>query len=228
MTWVAVAIGGSAVVGGLVSSHSASQASRAQENASNQANETQRYMFDQQRADQAPYRQVGTGALNALGGMYGIGPNGEKIAPDFSSFAQTPDYKFAFDQGISALDKSAAARGRLNSGGQMKGITRFGQGLATQNFNNYANRLASLAGIGQSANAQGAAAGQNYANQVGNNLQNAGNARASGYINNANSFNNVLSQGANAFGMYRGGMYGGGEGSIGMGGGDSYNLTPTG
>ena len=57
----------------------------------------------------------------------------------------------AFTQGLQALDRSAASKGTLQSGGQAKGAQEFGQGLASQQYGNYFNRLLSLAGIGQGA-----------------------------------------------------------------------------
>jgi hypothetical protein len=99
----------------------------------------------------------------------------------FAKFRADPGYQFAFDEGQRALQSSAAARGILNSGATAKALTRYGQGVADQQYGNYFNRLASLAGIGQNATNSIAQIGQNSANTQGNAFMNAGNARASAY-----------------------------------------------
>jgi hypothetical protein len=87
----------------------------------------------------------------------------------------------------------------------MKGIQRFGQDLASQEYQNAFNRfqversarlnpLQSLMGSGQSAtNVLTGAAGQMGQNEASN-IYNAGQARASGYIGSANALNTALGQ----------------------------------
>lgn len=69
------------------------------------------------------------------------------------------------------------------------------------------NRLASLAGVAQTATNQVGQYGTNYANAVGNNLTNAGNARAQGIYGSANSWANGAQQVAGAAGQYLGSQY---------------------
>ena len=69
---VAAAVIGSAVVGGVVSSNSASKAASQQRDAANQANATQQQFYNQTRTDQAPYRQAGNNALGAIQNGFGI------------------------------------------------------------------------------------------------------------------------------------------------------------
>lgn len=111
----------------------------------------------------------------------------------FDKFRADPGYQFSFDQGQQAIDRSAAARGILNSGATAKALDRFGTGLADQQYSNYFARLQSLAGVGQTATNSGNQAAQNYANNASQLAANAGDARASGYINSANAFSNGLS-----------------------------------
>lgn len=92
----------------------------------------------------------------------------------------TPGYGFRMTEGQTAVETGAAARGGLYSGATAKALTRFGQGLADQTYGDHINRLAGIAGTGQTVNSQNAAAGQNYANQFGANVNNAAAARASG------------------------------------------------
>lgn len=114
------------------------------------------------------------------------------------NFFTSPGFEFRRDQGIEAIERSNAARGRLDSGASLKDLNRFGQGLASQEFNNFANRLASLAGVGQGATGQTAQAGQNFANAQSNILTGMGNARASGFIGQGNAIRGLIGSGIQA------------------------------
>ncbi|MEF2156390.1 hypothetical protein V3390_09170 [Luteimonas sp. FXH3W] len=92
----------------------------------------------------------------------------------------TPGYEFAFGEGQRALDASATARGGLFSGAAAKALTKYGQGVADQQYGSHMNRLAALAGMGQTATNQNAQYAQNYGTQVGNTIGNLANARVSG------------------------------------------------
>jgi hypothetical protein len=198
MPWgVAVA----AVVGAYGASRQARAGERganAQERASQQATEEQRRQFDLTRQDMAPWLQAGTDAL---------GRQQAFLSGDWSGFQNSPDYKWAVDQGFKGLDRGAAAGGNLYSGGMDADRISLGQGLATQNANNYWNRLAGLSQTGQVTANQLGGYGQNMANNVGGNLMNAANARASSYMNSANAWANYGNQLAGLAGQ-AGGMYG--------------------
>lgn len=60
------------------------------------------------------------------------------------SIANTGAYKFAFNQGQEALNRQLAAKGLLNSGNRLYELTKFGQGLASQQYGAEVDRLASL------------------------------------------------------------------------------------
>ena len=95
-------------------------------------------------------------------------------------FRASPDYQFRLQQGLNALDRSAAARGGLLSGNQLRAVTDFGQNLAAGEYANYYNRLAALSGAGQSSAAQTGSFGLQTAANVGGSLQAAGYAQAQG------------------------------------------------
>ena len=140
-------------------------------------------------------------------------------------FLNSPQYQFLQKQGQQALDRSAAARGMGYSGAQMKAAQQFGQGLASQQYDNeynraakeyfnkydqargqfgdYYNRLAGIAQGGQqtaqSLGGMGGQYGQNAGGTLGslstqlqNNIGQLGNARASGYIGQANAITGGL------------------------------------
>lgn len=115
--------------------------------------------------------------------------------------ANEPGYQFGMDQGMQALDRSAAARGNLLSGATLKAAQRYGQDYAGTKFNdayqrdnNNKNRafnwLMGLTTMGQNSNVQAATTNQ----QVGNNLSNLalqqGNAQAAGLMGVSNAFQN--------------------------------------
>jgi len=78
------------------------------------------------------------------------------IKGDMSKFQQSPGYQFAMEQGTQALERGAAAQGGLFGGRQAKELTRFGQGLASQDFGNYLQQLSGLSQQGISTGLQGA------------------------------------------------------------------------
>jgi hypothetical protein len=105
-----------------------------------------------------------------------------------------PSYSFRFQEGLKALDRQAAVRGGLISGGALKAAQRYGQDFASQEFGNAYNRLAGLAGVGQTAtNTMGNAAGA-FGTNAGNLMTSAGAARASGYVGGANALTGGLNQ----------------------------------
>lgn len=130
-----------------------------------------------------------------------------------SDFQEDPGYQFRMSEGQKALERSAAARGGLNSGGFAKALTRYGQDTASSEYQNAFNRfnsnrdsrfnrLASLAGMGQVATNQLGQAGQSYASQTGQNMTGAGNAQAANYMNQGNAVNGALGSSANALLQY--------------------------
>jgi hypothetical protein len=70
--WGAVAIAGAAVVGAGVQANSARRAGAASARGAADATGESARQYDQTRADLAPYRTTGTGALNQLGRLFGL------------------------------------------------------------------------------------------------------------------------------------------------------------
>lgn len=101
---------------------------------------------------------------------------------EYQGFELTPNYLFQLDQGQQAIDNSAASSGNLFSGATLKAQQQFGQGIASQGYENYLNRLAQGAASGQAAAANQANAGTNYAAGAGQAYANMGNAGAAGAI----------------------------------------------
>jgi hypothetical protein len=207
----ALIAGTAALAGGAIAAGGAKKAARAQEQAAEKAQLAQERMFQEQKALQEPFRQAGLTAQEQIMQLLGIG--GDASAQGYGSlakpfgqtdFEQDPGYAFRQSEGMRALERSASARGNLLSGGTLRGIQRFGQDLASQEYGNAFNRyqiernarlnpLQSLMGSGQSAtNVLTGAAGQAGQNEASN-IYNAAQARASGYVGSANALGGALS-----------------------------------
>ena len=202
MSGIATAVIGSAVIGGVVASNAAGKAADAQQGAAQLSSDTQLKMFNQNREDATPWRDAGKVALSQL-------VTGTKAGGDFNrdftlaDFNADPGYQFRMQQGQQALERSAAARGGALGGGALKSLTRYGQGVASDEYGNAYNRfnndrtqrfnrLSSLSGVGQTANSQIGQMGMQTAANVGNNQLAAGNAASAGYIGQSNAVNNVV------------------------------------
>lgn len=100
-----------------------------------------------------PFADAYAGAPKAIADAYGLGgPEGTQRAQ--AAFQASPGYQFQLDQGLEALNRSAASRGMLASGNNSQDLMRFGQGLANQEYGKYLTGLGSLADAGMGA-AQG-------------------------------------------------------------------------
>lgn len=192
--WVAGAVVGSSLIG----ASSARSAASTQAAAADRSAEGQERMFERQVQLSEPWRQAGEVALNKLV------PLATEYTPfGMQQFQADPGYGFRMSEGMKALERSAAARGGLLSGGMLKGIQRFGQDLGSQEYSNAFNRyqteraarlqpLQSLAGVGQTTAQQIGEAGMRTAANVGETLTSGAAARASGYVGGANALTQGL------------------------------------
>ena len=199
---------GGPVLGGLMgqsgaggaASGAGGQGYAAAQNAANQAWLRGEGAAQQARVFTSPYTQAGYGATKEILNLLGLGTlnpmsmdqysygdtslnetdRAGQQANALSRFKTSPDYSFRVGEGVKALDRSAASRGRLYSGAQDKAITEWGQKTGSEEYGNYFNRLAGIAGIGA-------------------NTANSTNATATGALNTANSAaTGIMSPGINA------------------------------
>jgi len=149
-----------------------------------------------------PYYDVGWNTLQNLFNMSGgNGEAGKATALErFRNF--DPGYQFRMDQGVLARDRSAAARGALDSGGYAKELTSFGQGLADQSWKDYVGLNQSLAGMGQTAAAQAGALDASAAGNLADIYTYRGDARAAGQVAKSNNNNSLLNSAAGLFGFF--------------------------
>jgi hypothetical protein len=217
MSWGIVAAVGGSIVGGAIAADGASDAADTQAAAADRATQAQREMFDKQVELQQPWHQAGQTGLNRLLFELGLTPTSTdpaygNVLREFSAadFQQDPGYAFRQEQGEKGLQRAAAAGGGLGSGRYLKDAMRFNQGLASQEYGaafdrftagkaNRFNRLASLAGIGQTAaNQTGAAAGR-FGEQIGGNILAGGAAQAAGRVGSASAWNDAIGQGVSMY-----------------------------
>lgn len=130
---------------------------------------------------QQPFYNSGMLGLNNLTGLltgFQYDTQGNKTSLNEQEranlFEKSPGYQFRLQQAQNALQASQAAKGGLLSGGAMKEMNAYTQGIASDEYSNYINQLAGLAGIGQNA----ATAMGNYqigaGSQIANYTQQAG------------------------------------------------------
>jgi hypothetical protein len=188
--WAAGAAVGGAVIGGIFGKKGASK----QAKATKAAVKEQRRQFDLTRGDYAPYREAGTRALGQLETENGQLPTPEEVMSD-------PGYQFGLDQGQQALDRKASAAGGRFGGAQLKAASEYGTnyastgyGAAYQRRQDRLNRLAALAGIGQTATQGSAMAGAGSANAISGLMSSQGDASAASSLYQGNIWGNAANQ----------------------------------
>ena len=212
MTWVGTAVVGSTIYSG----YQAKKAGDVQAAAMDRASELQYKQYQQDVKRQKPFYDVGVNALPEL-------VSASRYEPfTMDKFQADPGYAFRLKEGQKALERSAAARGGLLSGGTGKALQRFGQEFGSQEYTNAFNRyqaerearlrpLQSLTGMGQTTGQQVSQAGQTMAAGVGDAMGSAAAARASGYVGTGNALTSGLNtylnyqQGQNYLSAIRGG-----------------------
>ena len=241
-----------AVGAGIAGAYGAHSAAKKQESAARRALALQRQMFDfqqqmfaTQQANLEPFRASGVKAQNELMKLLGLSDDTQaegygSLSRNFGmqDFQQDPGYAFRMSEGLKALERSAAGRGGAASGAAMKGITQYGQNLASQEYQNAFNRymanrqsrlspLQNLMGMGagaasglsNAASGMSGAAGQ-FGQIGGQSYGDIGNAQAAGIMGPLNALSGGLGSAVNtyqtgqlinALGRNSGGFYGGGS-----------------
>lgn len=191
------------IAGSVIQAGAGYAGAKAQQRATDRATDEQRRQFNKQIELQEPFRLAGVNALPEL-------IEASRYTPfSMEQFQQDPGYAFRMREGLKALDRTAAARGGLLGGNQLRGITQFGQDLASQEYTNAFNRyqaeraarlnpLQSLAGFGQSSAATMAGQAGQYGQALAQNALTQGNIRASGYAGIANAATSGISGYLNA------------------------------
>jgi hypothetical protein len=210
MTWIVTAIGptatallGGAALGAYGASKqagAAQSASQLQYQATQNAADQQRQMFDILNAQQAPYRQAGTEALTNIKSMLPYFTK-QVTAEDLRSI---PGFEFGLNQGTGAAGQA------MNVGSPGSNVnmarTKFATDYATnvglpqyisQRTGIY-NTLADIAKIGQGATGQTSTLGQNVASNIGQLGVGGASALGAGQVGAANAMAGGYGQVGNA------------------------------
>ena len=190
----------------------------------------------QQQATAAyqPYQQFGTEATNQLAILMGLRPGAGSGSlmqqPTINQLEMDPGYAFREQQGMQAVNRSAAAQAGLQSGAALKAAQRFGQDLASQEYGNAYNRFmqnranqigllqggtqtgfGAAQGIGNAALGTASNLAQNYQNLgqgLGQGYANIGANNASAYMGPTNMLAQALGQAGQLGAMYLGSKFG--------------------
>jgi hypothetical protein len=158
----------------------ADRAARAGQDAANQGREDIRGYYDQFAGNAAPYMAAGQQGLSGLQRL---------MSGDYSQALAGPDVQARFSMGLEGLDRSAAARGALNSGGHSADLLDYGGMMASQGIGDYRNALFGMANMGANMTSNLGSAGLSAASGMASQGNLAGQARASGYWGQANATN---------------------------------------
>lgn len=97
------------------------------------------------------WKDVATPTFNT---NWGATPNFNQINVP-TTFEADPGYAWRIAEGNKALDRSASSRGSLFSGGQLKALTDWNQGAASQEYGNWWNRYTQGTGFNNQVAQQG-------------------------------------------------------------------------
>jgi len=204
----------------------AKDAARIANEASDRQLALQRQMYEEGVARQKPFYEAGVNALP--GYLAGIQPGGELVRGFTSADYETdPGYAFRLSEGMKALDRTAASRGGLLSGATLRGAQRYGQGLASQEYQNAYNRfrdtqglrrnaLAGIVGYGPTSSNSMSTLGSNYATGAGPVISGQGETSANALLAGERARQSSYGQVGSALGKYlgSGGTFGFGGNSL--------------
>lgn len=216
---LAAAAIGAAVIGGGASIIGGAKAAKATKQAANTQIGEQRRQYDLTRADYAPWREAGSAAITKMAGVYGLNgtvpaSGGTTGTGAYGGFFESPDYQYRKDETEKAANRGLSSRGLLGSGGAVIAKSRLAGNLASGEYGDWWNRLAGIAGVGQTATAGTAAAGQAATNGITQAIGAAGNARASSYANTASAINGGINNVLSAYLYQQGGGFGGSKAGL--------------
>jgi len=201
MSWMAAAIVGSAVVGGVGLSKSESKAADAQTKAADQGIKEQRRQFDAIRELLSPYVEAGDVALEqqmALGGMSGREAQRKAI----SAIESGQEFQALTQQGEEAILQSAAATGGLRGGNTQAALAQFRPQVLSSLINQQYSRLGGVTALGQQSAAGVGTAGMQTGQNIANLYGQQGAAAAGSALATGQAFGNVMG----SIGQYAGGV----------------------
>lgn len=210
---------GASLLGGLLSSQGQQAAASTSADAANRAIELQDRQRQAEIARLQPQFEAGTNALRQMQGGAFTQPEAFAYSPN--KYVASAGYQSSLEEGLRGVRNRFAAGGGTLSGAALKATEEYGRRKALQDqrefdATDYAraldaynsrvaqsntgyNRLAAMAGLGQTAGTQIGTAGQNYATNAGNLMGQAGQATAAGQLGMGNTYNSMLGTMASSY-----------------------------
>ena len=185
MAWIAVAVAGSTLVSGYLSSEAqsdaASQASGVQAQSSAEGIAEKRRQFDKIQELLKPYVEAGGQGLAGQKSLIGLnGPDAEKAA--VAGIEGGPTFDALAKQGETGILQNASATGGLRGGNVQAALSQFRPNLLAQLINQQYSRLGGLTTVGQNSAALTGSAGMQTGTDIANLLAQSGAAQAGGYL----------------------------------------------
>ncbi len=202
---IPLAIVGAAGIGAVASTSAASTAANAATNAANQNNALESQIYQSNSANEQPYIQSGDAANTALQGFLGIGGNPQASQAALNDYLNSTGYQFNLNQGLDAVQTSAAAKGLLGSGATLEGIDNYATGLADSYGQQYEGDLQNVVNTGAGAANALAGQGENYANAVSTNNNSAASATGNAALASSGSVNSLIGNALTAYAYGQGG-----------------------
>jgi len=249
--------------GGLFGANASQQAAQEYEQGLQQASNFLQGQEQQGLQNYSPYLSAGSTATNTLSNLLGTPGQGlltpwtqQFTAPTAAQAAATPGYQFQLQQGLGAMQNSAAGQGSLLTGRTLANLNNYAQGTASTNYQNVFNnaltqygtayntfqqnqqneyqRLMGLSGQGLTAAGGAGQLMTGIGGDIASLMGQKGAAAAAGTLGAANAYESILPGMSNALGNYGmlsmlngGGGYGGGGGQYGPLPGGGFPTTGT-
>lgn len=208
------------IAGASINSSAASNATSQQVAEQQQGLAIQQQEFNQNQANQQPFVSAGQGSIQQIltslqNGTFGPGSIPQFTLPTLQQAEQTPGYQFNLEQGNKGILQGAAASGGAFSGGTLKALAGYDQGLASTTYQQQVgnaltqyqalltgqqqgyNQIANVASLGENAAANAGNAGVASTAQIGNTLSNIGATQAAGTVAGANAISGGINGVAN-------------------------------
>jgi len=220
MAWIATAIIGSAVVGGVLSSNAQKSAAKTAANAQTQATSEsmaeQRRQFDAIQTMFRPYVEAGGGALARQLDLTGVsGPEAQQRA--IQAIEMGPEFAALTRSGEEAILQNASATGGLRGGNVQASLAKYRPEVLSSLINQQYQRLGGLTQLGQASAGMQAASGQAFANNASNLFMQRGDAQANAALARGQADANMWGNIAGSVGFAAGrGLFGGGPPSVGQ------------
>lgn len=207
---IAAIVGAVGALGGAaITANAADSAAKTAGQAAAANTALQSQIYGSNRAMAQPYVDAGTSALDELQGFLGLRGDPAASQAALDRYLNSTGYRFTRDQGTQAVEQAQLARGMGLSGSTLKALDAYGNGLAQQYGQQYAQALKGLADTGQSAAAALAGQGQTYASAVSSNANAAAAASGAAAATTAGAANSALAAAIQAFSGRGASSYGG-------------------